>query len=174
MSDRMVQTRITSLKKKKTKILNFHFRYSNFSKPLSQTVATAQCCGWRSWVTSATLPSDTSAGFVTECCAIPSRTTGRTRWTVVVNFLSPVSQKALHHGNCSLFPSTGIHSQTIPLHAEADRIWRAGRGHDNGFAPQQPQAVGEAHHCGWDRHLCHFSEEESGAEVGPVGSGLLS
>lgn len=87
----------------KTKILNFHCRYSNFSKPLSLTVATAPCCGWKSWATSATLRSDTSAGFVTECCAIPSRTTGRTRWTLVWNLLSPVSQKAFHHASHSLF-----------------------------------------------------------------------
>lgn len=63
----------------RTNMLRFPSRFSNFSKLRSRTAGTVPCCGWRSWGTSATLPSDTSAGSATECCDIPSRITGRTR-----------------------------------------------------------------------------------------------
>lgn len=63
----------------RTNMFHFPSRFSNFSKLRSRTAGTVPCCGWRSWGTSATLRSDTSAGSATECCDIPSRITGRTR-----------------------------------------------------------------------------------------------
>lgn len=45
-----------------------------------QTVVMGPCSDWRSLEIRDTHLLDTSAGCVTECSAIPSRTTGRTRW----------------------------------------------------------------------------------------------
>lgn len=55
------------------------FRSSSCCRLRSPTVGTGPCCAWRSWETSATPPSDTSAACATGSYATRSRTTGRTR-----------------------------------------------------------------------------------------------
>lgn len=54
-------------------------RSSSCCRPPSQTVGTVPCWDWRSWPTSATPPSGTSADCVTAFCVTPSRTTVKIR-----------------------------------------------------------------------------------------------
>lgn len=83
----------------------FRYRFSNFSKPLSQTVVMVLCCDWRSLETSVMLLLDIFAGFATECFAIPSRITERTRWVDTTLNLRPHVLWPFYYSNHLFFPS---------------------------------------------------------------------
>lgn len=69
-------------------------RSSSCCRLRSRTAATGQCCGWRSWLTSATPLSDTSADCATGFCGTLSRTTAKIRCSLdaeaVWNWSKPV------------------------------------------------------------------------------------
>lgn len=71
------------------------FRSSSCSRLHSQTVGTGPCSDWRSWLTSAMPPSDTSAACVIGFCVTLSRTTARTRYSLSGLYVLITSVRAI-------------------------------------------------------------------------------
>ena len=90
------------------------------------------------------------SGVVTWCFCIPNK--------IVYSF--GIGSKT---GECIVV--SGVDCEAVSIHAEANRLWRLGRGHNNSPATQQPETVGETHNPVRDWDLCQPCQDKKGAEV---------